>query len=201
MEILLNPNVAYLVLVGAWMLILLAVITPGTGLLEVGALILSILSGWLILQIPINLWAVVILAAGLVLFIMALRYPRQPLYLGGAILLFVLGSSYIFSTEQWWLPAVNPGLALLTSILSGGFVWIATRKSLEARRLMPRHNLERLIGLVGEAKSSITDAGSVQVDGELWSARCVQRNAAPINAGERVRVVGREGLVLIVEPV
>jgi len=39
--------------------------------------------------------------------------------------------------------------------------------------------------------------GSVYVGAELWSARC----EVPLKAGAVVRVRGREGLVLIVEPV
>jgi membrane-bound serine protease (ClpP class) len=36
----------------------------------------------------------------------------------------------------------------------------------------------------------------VRVHGEIWRARAQQ----PLQAGERIRVVEREGLVLVVEP-
>ena len=38
--------------------------------------------------------------------------------------------------------------------------------------------------------------GQVQLDGEIWQARC----AAGADAGDSVRVVGRDRLVLVVEP-
>jgi membrane-bound serine protease (ClpP class) len=53
-----------------------------------------------------------------------------------------------------------------------------------------------LIGSIGEAKTEINDEGSVQVGGELWSARSDQ--AIPL--GARVRVIAREGFILKVEP-
>jgi membrane-bound ClpP family serine protease len=52
-----------------------------------------------------------------------------------------------------------------------------------------------LLGQVGEARTKVNDEGSVLVAGELWSAR----SASPIPAGSTIRVVGREGFVLIVE--
>ena len=44
--IFLNPNVAYLFLVAGFSLALMAVLTPGTGLLEIGALFVLLLAGW-----------------------------------------------------------------------------------------------------------------------------------------------------------
>jgi membrane-bound ClpP family serine protease len=86
---------------------------------------------------------------------------------------------------------------LVASILSSGFFWIGTRKALEARKLSLAHDLAGLVGAVGEAKTEIRDEGSVQVAGELWSARSTN----PIAAGERVRVIGREGFILEVEAI
>jgi membrane-bound ClpP family serine protease len=56
-------------------------------------------------------------------------------------------------------------------------------------------DLQNLIGQSGQAKTEILDAGSVQVNSELWSARSEQS----IPAGSRIRVVNREGFTLIVE--
>ena len=55
--------------------------------------------------------------------------------------------------------------------------------------------LSVLIGAVGEAKSDVHHEGSVQVNKELWTARSEEL----IEAGSQIRVVGREGFVLVVE--
>ncbi len=196
MEILLDPNIAYLVLVGAWVLILLAVITPGTGMLEVGALFLSGLAAWELYSQPVNGWALLALGLGAIPFVLSLRYPRRRVYLGAALVLFMVGSCFIFPGQAWWQPAVNPLLALGVSLAAGGYVWFATHKALEATKALPSHSLELLIGQVGEAKSPIQESGSAQVAGELWSAR----SQRPIAAGQRLKVIGREGFTLIVEP-
>jgi membrane-bound serine protease (ClpP class) len=195
-DILLNPNFAYLILVIGLMLAAMAVLTPGTGLLEVSAVIMLILAGWEVYNLPINLWSLVILLLAVVFFVLAFRQTRPHLFLGLSVVAVVIGSAFMFRGETWSQPAVNPILALVVSLLSGGFLWIGTRKALDARRLRLAHSLETLIGATGEAKTQIHDDGSVQVAGELWSAR----SEMPISMGMQVRVVAREGFILQVEP-
>ena len=59
----------------------------------------------------------------------------------------------------------------------------------------PTHDLDGLVGQIGESRTAVHEDGSVQVAGELWSAR----SAEQIAAGSHVRVVRREGFILVVE--
>ena len=195
MEFFINPQVAYLLLVAGTLLVIMAIFSPGTGLLELGALFLLVLAGWQAYNLPINWWALAILAVGVVPFIIAVRQSKKLVFLVVAIVSVVIGSSFLFRGEKWWQPAVNPVLAVVVSILSGAYLWIATTKVMEADQTEPIHDLDRLIGQVGEAKTDIYDEGSVQAVGELWSAR----SEAPITSGTHVRIISREGLVLLVE--
>jgi membrane-bound serine protease (ClpP class) len=197
MESFINPQVAYLLLVSGTLLVIMAIFSPGTGLLELGALFLLVLAGWQAYNLPINWWALAILAVGVVPFIIAVRQSKKLVYLVVAILSVVIGSSFLFRGENWWQPAVNPVLAIVVSILAGAYLWVASTKVLEADRTEPAHDPDRMIGQVGEAKTDIYDEGSVQVGGELWSAQ----SESPIPSGTHVRVVSREGLVLSVEKV
>ena len=92
---------------------------------------------------------------------------------------------------------MNPILAAVVSILSGGFVWFAVVKVVEADQRMPSHDLTSLVGLIGETRTPVHEEGSVQVHSELWTARSQE----PIPSGAKVRVVSREGFVLELEPV
>jgi membrane-bound ClpP family serine protease len=198
MEILLNPNVAYLILMIGVVLAIMALFAPGTGVLEVGALFLLFLAGWEISQQAINLWALLLLVLGVIPFILAVRMSHRLIYLVFALIAFVLGSAYLFKadTDLWWQPGVNPALAIIASLLASGYIWIAATKVLESDRLRPRHDLGRIIGDVGEARTDIYAEGSVQIDSELWSAR----SSVLIPSGTKVRVVKREGFILEVEP-
>ena len=197
MNILFDPNIAYLLLAGGVICAVLSLLSPGTGVLEIVALFALVLAGVSIYNLPFNLWALVILLIGAGLFVLSLRKPKEWYLLVGAILALVIGSAYVFRVETWWLPAVNPFLATVVSVLSAAFFWIATRKSLEARLALPSHDLGSLIGAIGEAKTPIQEEGSIQVAGELWSAH----SARPIPIGARVRITGRQGFILEVEAV
>lgn len=197
MESLINPNVAYLLLVSGTLLVIMALFSPGTGLLELGALFLLVLAGWQVNNLPINPWALVILAVGVIPFIIAVRKSKRLIFLIIAIASVVIGSSFLFRGETWWKPAVNPFLAVVVSILSGFYLWISTTKVIEADKRKPIHDTNKLVGQIGEAKTDIENEGSVQVDGELWSAR----SEALIPNGARIRVLSREGFILIVEQV
>ncbi len=196
MDFLLDPNVAYLVLLGGVLLSFLAIITPGTGLFEIGAFFCIALAGYAIYNLSFTGWALVIMALSILPFIYAIQKPKRELYLGLAILLIVVGSVFIFPRVEGQA-SVNPLVAIVASSLVAGFLWIAVRKSIEAASARPLHDLEGLVGQVGEARTSVHDDGSVQVDGELWSAR----SEKSISAGSMIRVVRRDGFVVVVEKV
>jgi membrane-bound serine protease (ClpP class) len=55
-----------------------------------------------------------------------------------------------------------------------------------------------MLGEMGVARSAIDPEGTVEVRGAPWRART--NRATPLAAGDALRVVGIEGLVLEVEP-
>lgn len=189
---LLNPNLAYIFLVGGFSMAMMAVLAPGTGLLEIGAFFSLLLAGYAIYNLPINYWALGILILGVFPFFWAVRRSGHMLYLGISILALVVGSAYLFRGEVWWVPAVNLVLTLVTSALAGGFFWIVARKSLEAGTAPPSHGFLGLVGALGEAKTDIYHEGSAQVLGELWTVR----SDRPIPAGATIQVIRREGFIL-----
>ncbi len=197
MEILVDPNVAYLLLIVGVVLAIMALFAPGTGILEVGALFVLFLAGWEISQQAINIWALALLILGVIPFILAMRKSRNLVFLVIALVAFVIGSAYLFQGATWWQPGVNPILAIITSAIASGYLWIAATKVLETEKLKPRHDLSKLIGDTGEARTDIHDEGSVQLGSELWSAR----SQTPIRAGSKVKIVKREGFILEVESI
>lgn len=194
MDFLLDPNVAYLFLVGGVLLAMLALATPGTGLIEIGAFFSIALAGYAIYNLSFNWWALVLLSLSIVPFVYALQKPKRQIYLALSILLLIAGSVFMFPrTAQQ--AVVNPWVALITSALVAGFLWIAVEKSVAAASVRPAHDLAALVGQIGEARTDVNAEGSVLVAGELWSAK----SERPISSGSSVRVVRRDGFVLEVE--
>jgi len=194
MEALLEPNLAYLILLAGALFSLMAIVTPGSGFLELAALMFLGLAGYAVYNLEFNWWALALLVGSVVPFVYAIRAARRETYLAASLLMLVLGSVFMFSGRNG-PSAVHPLVAVVASALVSGFLWVAVRKSVQAAQARPAHQLEALLGEIGESKTSVHEDGSVQVAGELWSAR----SSKDIAAGRPVRVVGRDGFVLIVE--
>ena len=194
MDFLLDPNVAYLLLLGGVLMAMLALATPGTGFFEVGALFCLALAGYGIYNLSFNWWALVLIFLSVIPFIYSIQRAKRELYLGISIVVLVIGSIFLFPSQTGG-PAVNLLVAFIASVLVAGFLWIAVGKSIQAAHARPSHDLSTLVGQIGEAKTKILEEGSVQVGSELWSAR----SEKPIMAGSSVRIIRREGFILIVE--
>ncbi|HWQ46973.1 MAG TPA: NfeD family protein [Longilinea sp.] len=194
MNPLLDPNVAYVILVVGFVLAILALFAPGTGLLEVGALIMLILAGFSVVSLPTNLWALVLLVFGIIPLLLALRKTGRWYWLAGSLVILVVGTVFLFKTDTG-APAINWVLAGVMSVVAIGIIWLIARKGLEAIR-QPVYSADSLVGQVGEAHTKVFHEGSVYVGGEEWSAR----SDTPIPSGDRVLVTGRQGLVIVVEP-
>ena len=196
MNTLVNANIAYLLLMFGSIFLMMAIVTPGTHLLEGGALLMLAAAGYEIYNLGFNWWALIILVLALVPFIFSIRKSGREWALGLSLLALIVGSLYMFPGTGF-LPAVNPVLAVVISLMSAGFLWFVVRKGMQAFHARPLQDLQNLIGQTGQAKTelAILNGGSVQVASELWSAR----SEAPIPAGSRIHVVSREGFTLIVE--
>jgi membrane-bound serine protease (ClpP class) len=194
MDFLLEPNIAYLVLLASVLLGFMALVSPGTGLFEIGAFFCLALAGYAVYNLSFNWWALVLLMLSIVPFVYAIQKPKREIYLGFAILLIVVGSVFMFPRIEG-TASVNPIVAITASALVAGFLWIAVRKAMEAGNVKPSHDLEMLVGKLGEARTEIRDDGSVYVGGEMWSARSDKL----IPTGSSVRVIRREGFILVVE--
>jgi membrane-bound serine protease (ClpP class) len=198
-EFLLDPNIGFVLLIGGVVLAILALFMPGTGLLEIGALFALVLAGYTLINLPLNTWAIVLFVIGIIFFVLALiwRGSRRGLItLLISLTLLVIGSIFAFRSPQGG-SAVNPVLAVLVTGGSAGLLWFMARKSIDAAIQRPTHDYDRLVGMVGEARTDIRGQGAVYVGGEEWTATC----SVYVPAGTPVRVLRRNGLVLEVEPI
>jgi membrane-bound serine protease (ClpP class) len=115
----------------------------------------------------------------------------------GGIVAFALGALFLFDPEQSDIPIrvswqVVASLTAVSAVFFAGILGFAAR----ARSRPVRTGAEQMIGSTGEVVSWAGDEGRIQVHGEIWVARAGQGLAQ----GQRVRVVSRTGLTLVVEP-
>jgi membrane-bound serine protease (ClpP class) len=169
-------------------------VSPGTGVIEVGALFLLFLSGYAMFRLPINIWALILLLVGVIPFVIALRRARHWVFLLVSLTALIIGTIFLFRSETG-SPAIDPVLAVVVSASALGVFWIIGRRGVEAVLQAPAFDLDRMGGMTGDARSSVHEQGTVYVNGEEWTARSEE----PIEVGQRIQVIGREGLVLLVE--
>jgi len=111
------------------------------------------------------------------------------------VVAFVIGAIMMF-------PSGAPGLTLSLPLLAGtavasvAFFLLILAMLLRSRRRAVVAGAETLIGAEGEALSWQGTEGRVRVESEVWRARA----AGELRPGTRVKVIAREGLVVVVEP-
>jgi membrane-bound serine protease (ClpP class) len=191
-----NPNIAFiLMLVGVYGIIL-EFFNPGAvapGLIGTISLLVAL---YALAFIPINYAGAALVLVGIGLMIAEAHIGAFGALGVGGIAAFVIGALMMF-------PAPIPGFALSTAVVAGAAIASAALLLLVLAALLRSRNRpvvtggEALIGAEGEAVAWQDSGGRVRVKGEIWLAR----SDAPLAAGSRVKIVGRDGLVLRVEAV
>ncbi len=104
------------------------------------------------------------------------------------ILLIGIGLAIFVLPDGWGIPVV---------IVAGILEFVETSATWHwSRRGKAKAGPEALIGGSGRAITECRPEGMVRVRGEDWRARC----EAGVAAGHQIRVVGRDQLTLLVEP-
>lgn len=197
MALLLNPHVAYLLMVVAVMLFLISAVSPQPARVKIAMTVCLVAAGLEFSQLGGNLWGILVVALSPLPFLAAIRLPRSRSFLALiSIAMLAIGSVFIFMEDGQ--PYRIP-FAGLVSLVCGRMIWILYLRAKDTQKLILRDDPDSLIGLIGTARSDIEkyDTGSVEFDKELW----VARSENPIPAGSMVRIVFFDGLVLTVEKV
>ena len=190
-----DPNVAFmLMLLGVYGLIF-EFLNPGAvapGLVGSISLLVAL---YALNLMPINYAGAALVLLGIGLMVAEAHIGSFGVIGVGGIVAFVIGAIMMF-------PSGAPGFALSLSVVAAATVITAAlfllvlTMLLRSRRRPVVTGKEGLLGAEGETVAWDGAEGRVRVHGEIWRARA-QR---PLQAGERIRVIKREGLVLVVEP-
>ena len=197
LDLLSDPNVGLILMTIATYGIIFELSNPGAvlpGVIGAIALVLA-LTSFAILQV--NVAGVGLLALSVLFFIADIKVPTHGILTAGGILSFVLGAMLLTNRQLPFL-RVSLQVAILTALFTGAFFLFAVGAGIRAQRTKVRTGTEGLIGAVGVARSALSPEGQVHVRGEMWTAEAEDRK--PIREGDRVVVVGVEGLRLRVRP-
>ncbi len=196
LDILVNPNISFLLLTIGVQAILIELSSPGGWVAGfIGAVSLT-LAAYGLGVLPVNWFGVIFIVIAFALFILDIKAPTHGALTAAGVGSFIVGALVLFNSPGVpQFQRVNVPLVVTTGIIIGATFAVIVGIGLRAQKAPIQMGQETLRGAVGMARSEINPFGQVQVQGELWSAELAE-GAEAVKAGEKVRVVAVEGLRL-----
>jgi membrane-bound serine protease (ClpP class) len=188
-----SRSVTYLLLLIGLLMAVLEFFTAGIGIGAAVAAGCLVLAGYGIGVLPVRPGGIALLCLAVFGYAIDLQAgtPRTWTVIGTISL--VVGSLILY-------PGTRPAsLALLVGLVGPPLFMVAGMPALVRSRFStPTIGRESMIGEMGTALAEVSPEGTVEVRGAPWRART--NRATPIAAGDHVRVIGIDGLLLEVEP-
>jgi membrane-bound serine protease (ClpP class) len=189
---LVDPNVAYLLMLVAVYGLIAEVTSPGAILPGTVGVISGVLALVSFASLPVNIAGVILIVFAFALFLADIKAPTHGILTAGGVVALLLGSGLLIDSGPVGL-GINPLLIAVVGAGSAISFALVVRKALAARSGHAFVGAESLVGSLGEARDRLAPEGMIFVAGALWHARA---RVGEIPAGTVVRVVRRDGLVL-----
>ena len=196
LQALADPNLAYLFISLGTLGLIYEVASPGAGLGGILGGILLVLGFFSLSVLPVDVVGLLLLALALGLFIAEAFAPGIGVFAAGGVVSLVLAGLFLFQRSTGL--GVDLTFLLPVPVIAGGLAVAIGRFAWRAQRRPPIGGpAGTVVGQRGEVRGVDDGTAEVLVDGALWRARAQE----PLRVGQQVRVVARDGLTLVVEPV
>jgi len=191
-----DPNIAYILLFLGIYGILGEFSNPGALFPGIFGGICLILAFVAFQMIPINFAGVILIIAGIILFIFEIYTPTFGLLTLGGIASLTLGSFMLTKSMAPFLQ-ISSGVIITMIAVTGLFFVFAVTKGIRIQWKKPISGKDSMIGMIGTAKTDLNPDGQIFIYGERWQASAPE--GTHIKKGEKVKVIYSEGLRLIVK--
>ena len=191
LSVITDPSIAYILIIVGIYAIVFEFSNPGLVFPGVVGAICILIAAYAFHLLPVNYAGLALMLVGIAFMAGELFFPAYgSLGIGGAIA-FVVGSVILIDTD---IPGYGVPVSLALGIVaaSAAFLFLVVGMALKAHRRPVLSGREELVGSAGEVLEDCEREGWARVHGENWRIR----GAAPLKAGERVRVVAMHGLLL-----
>ena len=196
LSVITDPNILPILMTLGMFGLIYEMLNPGFVLPGVLGGICILLALYAAQVLPINYAGLALILLGILFMIGEAFAPSfGALGIGGAVA-FVIGSIILVDTDFEGYGVSIPFISAF-AIANALFFFSILTMALKSRRKPVVSGSEELIGSTGEVIEAIENFGRVIVHSENWEAK----SNIPIRPGQKIRVTGREGLTLIVEPV
>jgi membrane-bound serine protease (ClpP class) len=194
LQILVNPNVSYLLLLVGLIGIALEVFNPGGIIPGAGGSIALLLGLYGTAQLPVEIAGIALLVLGVALIIAEAHLPTGGV-LGVAGVVALAAAGLLLYDDDAEGFGVSPPVIIALAVAIGGAGAVVIQKIRRAHERPVLTGWEELVGAEGEVRTALEPFGQVWVGGALWRARA-SGEEAPIELGDRVVVESVDGLTL-----
>ncbi|NOT03048.1 MAG: nodulation protein NfeD [Anaerolineales bacterium] len=194
-----DPNIAFLLLAIGVQGVLIEISSPGgwfAGFIGATCLTLAVYGMGVL---TVNWFGGIFLIIAFVLFILDIKAPTHGALTTAGVASFIVGALVLFNSpgtpqfQQVSVPLVI-AMGVFLGLLFFGILLLALR----VQHSPVQTGVESMHGKTGTARTSVGEAGQVQLGSELWSAE-KSAESEPISKGDSVEVVEVRGLRLIVK--
>jgi membrane-bound serine protease (ClpP class) len=201
LQILTNPNVTFLLITVGVQAILIEISAPGGWVAGFIGVVCLALGTYGLGILPVNWFGLVFMVTAFVLFVLDIKAPTHGALTAAGLASFIIGALVLFNSPGTpSFQRVSIPLVVGVGIATGAFFMTVLTFALRAQRRPVEVGVEALIGRIGETRTALAPQGMIHVAGELWSA-VIEPGTSDVNVGERVEVIGMDGLRLRVRPV
>lgn len=198
-----DPNVAYALFTIGFYALLIELFHPGALVPGVAGTVSIVLALVAFSTLPINWGGAILIVAAIVLFVLDVKAATHGALTIAGLVCFVLGSLLLYNPPGARSPSqpavsLSPLLLVVTTAAIAALCTLVVGAAVRTARRGPVTGVQLVIGGEGVASSALEPKGTVRVAGQLWSAEL--HGAGRLEAGQAVRVLGRRGLTLDVEP-
>jgi len=191
LEVITNPNIAYLLYTLGMLGLFFELSNPGAIFPGIIGGICLILAFFAFQSLPINYAGVLLMALGLILFLLEVKIVSHGALTIGGIISMLLGSLLLFDSPVPYM-RVSLTLIIVAVVSTALFFIFAVGMGIKAQRRKPTTGQAGLLGQIAVARTPLEPEGTVFVEGELWKAISDQ----PVQVGEKVKILGVEHLTL-----
>ena len=194
LNILSDPNIAYILLMLGFYGLLFELYNPGSILPGIVGVISIVLAFYSLHTLPVNYAGLALIIFAIILFVAELKVQSHGLLAAGGIISLLLGSIMLIDTEpSFEFVRLSWSVIIPTVGLTAGFFLFAIGMGIRAQRRKPTTGREALVGEVGVAIDTLNPTGQVMVHGEIWNA---ESEGGKIPSGRRIKVLKVENLIM-----
>jgi len=199
LNILSDPNIAYILMMLGFYGILFELYSPGAIFPGVIGVISLILAFYSFHTLPVNYAGVALIIFAIILFLLEIKIISHGILAIGGVVSLLLGSLMLIRPDSSFeFIKISRNLIITFTILTALFFLFIVGAGLKAQRVKPVTGIEGATGEIGEVLETLDPAGSVLVHGEIWQAESV---TGKIDKGKKIRVTGMKNFKLYVEPI